>query len=138
QHLCETCYGKRGSYSEGSCWKAYSVQRWDSFDHVWCWVGWEFNDLDQAIAKCNEMQAALGKDSVCQQPLQGQSPAVVTVFDCLGNPPLRPWLLLSGGHPVVVWHYGLIAHRGGGKFFCGAQLGPPPKGGPATPPGNFT
>lgn len=37
---------------------------------------------------------------MCQQPLQGQSPAVFAEFDCLGNTDLQPSNLLPDGHPV--------------------------------------
>jgi len=37
---------------------------------------------------------------MCQQPLQGRSPAVFAVFDCLGNTYLQPSNLLLEGHPI--------------------------------------
>src|SRR6266404_4782565 len=37
---------------------------------------------------------------MCQQPLQGRSPAVVAAFDCLGNTHLQPSNLLPESRPM--------------------------------------
>ena len=41
-----------------------------------------------------------GGTRMCQQPLQGRSPAPVAVFDCLGNTHLQPSNPLTEGRPI--------------------------------------
>jgi hypothetical protein len=46
-------------YSEGSCAKRYKVDFWDSFDLSWSGLGPTFDDLAEAMARCDQMQAEL-------------------------------------------------------------------------------
>ena len=41
--------------------KPFKVDFWDSFDRSWSGRGPVFDDLSEAIAKCNQMQAGLAQ-----------------------------------------------------------------------------
>jgi hypothetical protein len=43
--------------------KPYRVDFWDSFDRSWAGLGRDFDDLNEAIAKCNRMQQALPRSN---------------------------------------------------------------------------
>jgi hypothetical protein len=59
QHLCNVCYGEGDTYTQRRCAKRYKVDFWDSFDLSWSGLGPGFDDLHEAICKCDQMQAEL-------------------------------------------------------------------------------
>jgi len=46
-------------YTKRSCSKPYKVDFWDSFDRSWSGLGPAFDDINQAKAVCDQMQAKL-------------------------------------------------------------------------------
>src|SRR6266705_2646240 len=58
-NLCELCYCESGVYTKRICSKPYKVDLWDSFDRSWSGLGPAFDDLNEAKAVCDQMQAKL-------------------------------------------------------------------------------